>query len=143
MGMFDDIRCDYPLPDPAHNQLSFQTKCLENVLDHYTITVEGRLLREAYDADWVAEDPEVYAKKKAEGKFTLGGYINRTNIHMEDTNYHGFVTFYDNVRVAGKEAEWVQYKAKFTDGKLVEVVREYPSWVTECKAAVKKTESAT
>jgi hypothetical protein len=26
MGLFNTIRCDYPLPDPSHQQLEFQTK---------------------------------------------------------------------------------------------------------------------
>jgi hypothetical protein len=141
MGMFDEIRCEYPLQDPAHNKLSFQTKDLENVLDNYTITKEGRLLREAYDAEWVEEDPAVVAKKKAEGRLCFGGHIKRSNIRMEDQNYHGYITFYDNIKGKdGAEDEWVEYKAKFTDGTLVEVIRHYPEWVKQCKAAAKKTE---
>ena len=48
MGMFDSIRCDYPLPDPSHQRLGFQTKSLFCMLLHYTITVDGRLLEDAH-----------------------------------------------------------------------------------------------
>jgi hypothetical protein len=45
MGMFDTVTCEYPLPNTAHQELEFQTKDLECLLDHYTITKAGRLLR--------------------------------------------------------------------------------------------------
>ena len=48
MGMFDSIRCDYPLPGPSHQRLDFQTKSLFCMLLHYTITVDGRLLEDAH-----------------------------------------------------------------------------------------------
>ena len=48
MGLFDTVRCDYPLPDHRHQDLSFQTKSLESLLEDYTITQEGRLIRHAW-----------------------------------------------------------------------------------------------
>jgi len=47
MVIFDTVTCDYPLPDPRHQHLEFQTKDLEKVLGHYTITRDGRLIRHA------------------------------------------------------------------------------------------------
>lgn len=47
MGLFDIIECEYPIPDGVHQKLHFQTKDLECLLDHYTITRDGRLLRHA------------------------------------------------------------------------------------------------
>lgn len=47
MGLFDTIHCEYPLPVPQHQELEFQTKDLECLLDEYTITRDGRLLRHA------------------------------------------------------------------------------------------------
>ncbi len=47
MGMFDDVTCEAPLPkipgapDPGK---CFQTKDFDCQMDHYTITVDGRLL---------------------------------------------------------------------------------------------------
>ena len=53
MGMFDDVRCRYPLPDPAHNGLNFQTKDTPSQsLDTYLISAEGRLFRR----EWVEVD---------------------------------------------------------------------------------------
>src|SRR5262249_43383330 len=45
MGLFDTVTCEYPLPDPSHQHSEFQTKDLECLLDHYTITRDGRLVR--------------------------------------------------------------------------------------------------
>ena len=50
MGLFDTVKCEYPLPDPAHQDLEFQTKDFECLLDHYRITRDGRLVREARPA---------------------------------------------------------------------------------------------
>lgn len=35
MGLFDDVRCEYPLPSRAHQGLNFQTKDLESLMDRY------------------------------------------------------------------------------------------------------------
>jgi hypothetical protein len=47
MGLFDTIECQYPLPDPRLQGESFQTKDLDCLLESYTITADGRLLRQA------------------------------------------------------------------------------------------------
>jgi len=33
MGLFDEVRCEYPMANPAHQGLLFQTKDLECLLD--------------------------------------------------------------------------------------------------------------
>jgi hypothetical protein len=45
MGLFDEVRSEYRLPNPAHQDLVFQTKDLENLMDEYVITRRGRLVR--------------------------------------------------------------------------------------------------
>jgi hypothetical protein len=47
MGMFDTVRCEYPLPYARHQDLEYQTKDLECLLVHYTITRDGRLVLNA------------------------------------------------------------------------------------------------
>jgi hypothetical protein len=53
MGIFDNVACDYPLPDPRHQDLEFQTKDLERVMGRYTITRDGRLIRHARPSPFV------------------------------------------------------------------------------------------
>jgi len=45
VGLFDTVTCEYPLPDRAHQRLEFQTKDLDCLLLHCTITRLGRLVR--------------------------------------------------------------------------------------------------
>lgn len=46
MGMFDDLRCDVPLPDGAVPPGTwFQTKDFDRQLDDYAITEGGRLVK--------------------------------------------------------------------------------------------------
>ena len=46
MGLFDTLRCDYPLPDSCAER-DFQTKSLDPRMATYRLTADGRLL----DAD--------------------------------------------------------------------------------------------
>lgn len=47
MGLFDTIECDYPLPNPRHRDLEFQTKDLDCLMHRYSIARDGRLLKHA------------------------------------------------------------------------------------------------
>ena len=92
MGLFDNVRCEYPLPDgkPA---VPFQTKTFDAPYSEtYVITAEGRLLQE----------PPWYAEDKADRK-------------PEDTNFHGVLNFYD---YNTKTEEWREFNAIFTHGQL-------------------------
>ena len=44
MGMFDELRCEYELPDKEVQDEVFQTKSLDRLMDDYTITREGKLI---------------------------------------------------------------------------------------------------
>jgi hypothetical protein len=46
MGIYDDITCEHALPgEPKPKDNHFQTKDLDCLLHHYTITRDGRLLK--------------------------------------------------------------------------------------------------
>jgi hypothetical protein len=99
MGLFDEVRSEYPLPDPAHQRLLFQTKDLGSLMDRYVITKHGRLVR----------------KKN-------GGLFHKTRrdvvcpIHQE-------LLIYTSVEVASEEEEWVEYVFRFTEGRVTGVRR--------------------
>lgn len=92
MGMFDTIHCEYPLADARHQDLEFQTKDLECLLCHYTITRDGRLL--------------LHAKG---GKRGLDRDI--------EWPLHGDLRFYTSIKDSG-ESVWVEYGARFTHGRV-------------------------
>jgi hypothetical protein len=96
--MFDYINCEYILPDcPKDIDPEFQTKSLHNYLETYTITEEGRLIKD-------------------NGAGT-----------MVDLFHHGTIVFYTSLK-NNESLDWIQYKAKFTDGQLTCIEREYINW---------------
>jgi len=91
MGLFDTVRCEYPLPEPAHQRLEFQTKDLDCLLDEYLITRDGRLVRRAGRAEkGLARDME--------------------------WPYHGDVRIY---RTNPKnDREFIEYVVRFSNGRV-------------------------
>jgi hypothetical protein len=47
MGMFDEVRCEYPLPDAELQDERFQTKSFYRLLENYTITKDGKLVHDS------------------------------------------------------------------------------------------------
>jgi hypothetical protein len=92
MGLFDTVRCEYPLPDARHQDLEFQTKDLDCLLGHYTITTDRRLLLHAEG-----------------GKRGLDRDI--------EWPLHGDLRFYTSIKDSG-ESVWVEYVARFTHGRV-------------------------
>lgn len=43
MSMFDYLKCEYPLDHPETQDLMFQTKSLDSVMDHFRIDKAGAL----------------------------------------------------------------------------------------------------
>lgn len=124
MGMFDRVRCRYPLPH--HQDAEFQTKDLARIardepwlggfLDEYEISEDGRLTRHVHEREW-REDP----------KSLFGGYL--TSIRdwwLEVPGAHGDVCIYTNEGKHGKPGyRWIEFRIRFTDGR-VEEVEEVP-----------------
>ena len=104
MGVFDHLRVESPLPDGQTDILDFQTKNLDCLLFRYTITADGKLFRDDVEYD--------YEMSKARGL----SVVRRTGTKTE-IPHHGLIRFY-----AGSPADWREYVAKFTDGRLVEIV---------------------
>lgn len=114
MGMFDSLHCDYPLGDERVQGHEFQTKDLECLMESYRITEDGRLLLKDVEWQWV-DDP---------GNTFLGGHLDEVSHEWVDTNYHGILNFYTYYRDEEKmEHVSVDFYAKFTDGKLVDLNR--------------------
>jgi hypothetical protein len=98
VGLFDEVRCEYRLPNPAHQGFVFQTKDLENALDEYVITRRGRLVR------------------TKRGFFAPRPCRVACPIHQDLRIYHSF-------EVAPEEREWVEYVFRFTEGRVTRVRR--------------------
>jgi hypothetical protein len=95
MGMFDSIRCEYPLPgDPPADaaELEFQTKDLDCLLETFTITKDGLL----------------------QGKEHFTGSIN---FYTSNVVASGPGTYTRN----GEDAQHLEYLAVFIDGKVSKI----------------------
>lgn len=112
MGMFDELRCAYPLPAEGANDLEYQTKDTPaQWLDRYEIDKDGNLFHEQYDTE-DRSDPQ------ATGFFALAGCQTRVNKRMVRVHdFTGEIRFYD---CPGPD-EWIEFSSYFINGQLQSV----------------------
>jgi hypothetical protein len=137
MGMFDELTCEYPLPDGEVQEDLFQTKSLDCTLDHYTITKDGRLILHKVRYESVPEEERPYdgtSEWKEPTASQLMGSLRSVPVGDVVIPYHGYIRFYTYV---GKHpaGELFEYLAKFTDGRLVEMRRVQEDDVAEMPEA--------
>lgn len=126
MGMFDEIRCEYPLPDQGVQDEVFQTKSFHREMDRYTITADGRLIHHMTRWESVPEEERPYYGKPEWDKplHQVFGSIKTVPVGDVEIPFHGDVYFYTSRGEAQTESfEWFEYQARFTDGKLQWVKR--------------------
>jgi hypothetical protein len=146
MGMYDSIRCERPLPDGWQPDELMQTKDLDCELLEYVITKDGRLL---CDRGHFENLPDRYLEYgEAFRLFTdtvnapkrvpklvetgFGGLIRFGGLEVigyeTDQRYGRPVTYRSSINsvvVGGKPIyKRHDYRAKFTDGQLIEIVMD-------------------
>lgn len=121
MGMFDYLRCDYPLPARPAAQgehVHFQTKSFDNNLDTFHLREDGSLWEQEYDIE-DRSDPN------AEGLDRLMGSMTRTQLrwrHMiEFTGEIEFHCGYGPKTKNGWHDGFIRFQAQFIDGQLTSV----------------------
>lgn len=116
MGMFDYIRCEQPMPEGAPDV--FQTKDLDCMMDSYTITADGRLIKHQVRYEIVPEEERPYYNTPKWGNpmYTMCGSVKSIPIGDWDTNFHGDVQFY-----AMSRGRWWDFVALFKDGQLIDL----------------------
>lgn len=125
MGMFDNIICSYPLPltdelkalNIAWEEQDFQTKCLDCSMAVYKITVDGSLLEEVVEREYVLYTEE--ERKTASVKsWNMYKEVIEKNRYHKPIAHHGTVTFYTSVAYTEEQDFWVEFVAYFVYGKL-------------------------
>jgi hypothetical protein len=107
MGMFDSVMVRYPLDVPAHNQMWFQTKDLDNSLSRYLVDEQGYLWHEIREFRFHTPGEEPDPSPLPEPV-------------IEQVPYHGDV----DVRGGGMlEQDEVRYLLRFIDGRVARVAR--------------------
>lgn len=133
MGLFDYIRCEYPLPDGFDGDVEYQTKDTPNqYLDRYTIAEDGRLLDPDGRAIAFHGDVEFYASNWSG---SWGKYFTTTN--DEEPWSRGYVARFTNDRVeriitGGSDTEeWVRDRVHVTRAELNRLLDERRATPTE------------
>ncbi|MDP2171888.1 MAG: hypothetical protein Q8J96_15870, partial [Rhodocyclaceae bacterium] len=108
MGMFDYLKCKYPLPDAGDDDLEYQTKDTPaQFLDNYEIRADGSLWHLDYDIE-DRSDPN------ADGLARLVGRLSRVNERWEPVPFTGEIRFYCYVG----ENQCTEFSAYFVNGML-------------------------
>ncbi len=120
MGMFDRVRCRYPLPH--HQDAEFQTKDLANLvhdepwlggfLDDYEITEDGRLTRHVHEREWREDESSLF-----------GGHLVSVRDWWEEApDVHGDVRIYTSEGQHGRPGyRRIELRLRFTNGRVEEV----------------------
>jgi len=131
MGMFDYLTCKYPLPLPLDlreakdvdfNKLTYQTKDLECVMVAYEIREDGILYIRRCELEHVPGNP------KAKSVIYRIGHMKTIKEWWEATDFTGTVNFYEGLHYSDESDDnwnndyWVEYKATFLKGKVIEIV---------------------
>ena len=125
MGLFDDIKCEYPLPDWPQEILGdqekiwFQTKDLSKSLGRYKIDSSGQLYFFKVTGDYVKiDEPEPKDKKL----FFPYKFVKESEEWILN-NYNGSITFYTSFKddlfdLCG----WIEYSALSCNGKISGII---------------------
>jgi hypothetical protein len=138
MGLYDRVIVECPLPDAGASAVrEWQTKDFPDpYMENYKITADGRLMSERihYENQSDKTAPRGSAA-------SIMGCMTPVHEAWEDLCYHGVLNFYGDAHTGElmaislapetfgvdlnhpEAAEWFEYNAKFTDGKLVAIER--------------------
>lgn len=127
MGMFDELKCLYPLPDDEVQDQWFQTKNLECLMDRYTITKDGRLILHKVRYELVPEEERKYYGTPEWDESPLAqmlGMLRSVPVGDIDLQYHGEIIFYTSTGShEDGDFRWYEYAARFNEGQLTRVYR--------------------
>lgn len=110
MGMFDEIRCLYPLPLAGANERKYQTKSMRCAMDEYEIREDGTLWLEVYETE-DRSDPN------AKGLMRCVGMLTRVNKRwVQESDFTGAIEF-----CTGDSMEWLEWSAYFVNGVVAQL----------------------
>ncbi len=125
MGMFDELRCRYPLPVEGANSLEYQTKDTPaQLMDLYEIREDGTLWHEDYDIEdhseaqkWRVANPDRELPDELKGLKGLVGCASRVNNRWERVlDFTGEICFY--ARLRSDHTSWIEWSSYFEHGRL-------------------------
>ena len=130
MGMYDDLKCEYPLPDKEVQKETFQTKDFDCQMEEYLITEEGKLVHHTVRYETVPdEEREYYGTPEWDEKPFVRSFGCMRSIPTGDVEipFHGDLLFYTYTGDFNKGTDiWYEYEARFTEGQLTKIKRLTP-----------------
>lgn len=121
MGMFDYVRCESPLPDGFTGEL--QTKDFDCEMSTVLIRADGTMAIERFECETVPKAERSFPDAPDDDFCAIVGSQRRINMRWEELPFHGIMNFYGNEGRYGEPGyKWHEYDAKFTDGRLVEIL---------------------
>lgn len=88
-------------------------------VDKLPISDEEKLKIENFDPDWQTKDLDNLLDNYI---IEDSGELFRERDYIRDKiNFHGVIGFHSNVGKWSENYDWYEFKAKFTDGKLIEI----------------------
>lgn len=102
MGLFDYVRCEYPLPGNAPSfaaEADYQTKDLTCYMKHYTITADGQLVEDSGAEKW-------------------DDFTGTVDLDWSNVVASGPGTYTRD----GEDAHYLEYRVVFVKGKVTEIV---------------------
>lgn len=120
MGLFDDIKVNYKLPElvelksslltqDAVQNAGYQTKDLECFMKEYTVHEDGTITKAEYETNEWVKDKDTF----------MGGYIHGTNLQhiplLGNHTFNFYTYFYFDEGDYDYDIEW---KATVLDGKI-------------------------
>ena len=120
MGMFDEIKCKYPLPVKKVQDEIFQTKDTPSqFMDDYEIRTDGTLWHQTYN---IVDKSD----KNAKGPMRLVGTMTRVNKRWKRDKLTGEIVFYTTIKNV-----WYEFSAYFVGGKIKELHQINPKKVNK------------
>lgn len=114
MGMFDEVKCRYPLSVEGANKLVYLSKDTpQQQLETYEIREDGTLWQEVCDPEWLS-DPSEFSEVR----------MNPRNVRWEQVPFEGELEIQTGVGELGAMGfdKWYSFRFWFRDGIVRDVI---------------------
>ena len=119
MGMFDEIRMEYPVPDSEVQDHWFQTKDFHCIMDRYTVSKDGRLIHHKVRYERATEQSDADKSSSERDKKPIWEWPSLVEVPLgdEDINYHGDIRIITCLESDDSDDRIsYQYLVRFTEG---------------------------
>ena len=149
--MFDNIKCELPLPlnkkeqikfsKVNWNEMVFQTKDTDCTLSSYIIRKNGKLYGLFIEGENVRVISEKEEKKiKKQGKFCWPFEFKEKSRKYKFEKFTGDIYFYDSIYDEEGNEYWAEFSGKFVSGVLQGKIKKVEIRLSQTAEKIKKNE---